>query len=147
MTTDAVDLRNSTSPGAPDRVGAGLSIKGELQGNQDLIVEGVVEGPIHLADHTLTIGSGGNVSSDVVAREIVVHGRIKGNLRATGRIEIKKDGSVIGDLTTACILIEDGASVKGSIEIDPEAAAAEPGKATRARAATATGQARSGDTK
>lgn len=146
MSTDAVDPKNSTPAATPDRVGAGLRIKGELLGNEDLVVEGTVEGPIHLADHRLTVGLSGKVSSDVVAREIVVHGSIKGNLRATQRVEIKKDGSVVGDLTTACILIEDGASVRGSIEIDPDTAATETGKATRARAARATGHAQPGNT-
>ena len=115
----------------------GLRIKGELSGNEDLLVEGTVEGPIRLADHKLTIGLTGKLTSNVVAREIIVHGSVKGHLRASERIEIMKNGSVVGDLTTARILIEDGASFKGSIEIDREAAAILPEKATQARAATA----------
>src|ERR1700676_5593847 len=59
-----------------------------------------------------------STTADVVAREVVVYGSVKGNLRARDRIEIKKDGSVVGDLTTARIMIEDGAYFKGSIEID-----------------------------
>jgi len=66
----------------------------------------------------LTVGATAKVTADIIAREVVVYGNVKGNLRAKDRIEIKKDGSVNGDLTTARIMIEDGAYFKGSIEID-----------------------------
>ncbi|MGD0963225.1 MAG: polymer-forming cytoskeletal protein [Candidatus Acidiferrales bacterium] len=98
-------------------VSAGLRIKGEISGNEDLLVDGRTEGPIHLGDGVLTIGATGKIASDVVAREIIVYGEAKGNLAAQDRIQIKKDGSVVGDLTTARIMIEDGAYFKGSIEI------------------------------
>jgi cytoskeletal protein CcmA (bactofilin family) len=144
MNTKAVGPGNSTATGAADCVGTGLRIKGELSGNEDLLIDGTVEGPIRLADHRLTVGLSGKLTSDVVAREIIVHGSVKGNLRASERIEILKNGSVVGDLTTARILIEDGASFKGSIEIDREAAVTSPNKTPQARAATAAGQAQSG---
>jgi cytoskeletal protein CcmA (bactofilin family) len=144
MNTNAVGLGSSTPAGAADCVGKGLRIKGELTGNEDLLIEGTVEGPIRLADHRLTVGLSGKLTSDVVAREIIVHGSVTGNLRASERIEILKNGSVVGDLTTARILIEDGASFKGSIEIDREAAAALPDKTPQARAATAAGRAQPG---
>ena len=69
----------------------------------------------------LTVGATAKVTADIVAREVVVFGNVKGNLRAKDRIEIKKDASVNGDLTTARIMIEDGAYFKGSIEIDKSA--------------------------
>jgi cytoskeletal protein CcmA (bactofilin family) len=138
MKTNDMEMGNSTQAGA-DCVGAGLRIKGELSGNEDLLVEGMVEGPIRLADHKLTIGLSGKLISNIVAREIVVHGSVKGNLRASERIQITKNGSVVGDVKTARILIEDGASFKGSIEIDLEAATILPDKPTQARAATAAG--------
>jgi cytoskeletal protein CcmA (bactofilin family) len=81
-------------------------------------VDGSVEGLIQLEDRKLTVGASAKLTADVVAREVVVYGAVKGNLRARDRIEIKKDGSVVGDLTTARIMIEDGAYFKGSIEID-----------------------------
>jgi cytoskeletal protein CcmA (bactofilin family) len=137
----------NTSDGAgADYVGTDLRIKGELSGNEDLLVEGTVEGPIRLADHKLTIGPSGKLTSDVVAREIIVHGSVKGNLRASERIEIMKNGSVFGDLTTARILIEDGASFKGSIEIEREASTNLSDQPTQARAATAAGTAQRGKT-
>ena len=73
---------------------------------------------IHLEERKLVVGPSAKISADVIAREVVIYGNVKGNLRARDRIEIKKDGSVVGDLTTARIMIEDGAYFKGSIEID-----------------------------
>ena len=104
--------------GTPARLGQSLHVKGEITGNEDLHVDGSVEGLISLEDRKLTVGPSSKVTADVVAREIVVYGTVKGNLRARDRIEIKKDGSVVCDLTTARIMIEDGAYFKGSIEID-----------------------------
>jgi cytoskeletal protein CcmA (bactofilin family) len=98
-------------------VGAGLLIKGQISGNEDLLVDGRVEGSVQLGDRMLTVGSTGKLAADVVAREVVVYGAVKGNVAAGDRIEIKKNGSVVGDLTTARIVIEDGANIKGSIEI------------------------------
>jgi cytoskeletal protein CcmA (bactofilin family) len=100
------------------RLGASLHVKGEITGNEDLAIDGSVEGLVHLEDRKLTVGASARLTADVIAREVVVYGNVKGNLRARDRIEIKKDGSVVGDLTTARIMIEDGAYFKGSIEID-----------------------------
>jgi cytoskeletal protein CcmA (bactofilin family) len=106
------------SSGGTARLGASLHVKGEITGNEDLAIDGSVEGLVQLEDRKLTIGASARVTADVIAREVVVYGNVKGNLRARDRIEIKKDGSVVGDLTTARIMIEDGAYFKGSIEID-----------------------------
>jgi cytoskeletal protein CcmA (bactofilin family) len=100
------------------RLGSSLHVKGEITGNEDLTIDGTVEGLVQLKDRKLTIGASAKVTANVIARDVVVYGNVKGNLRARDRIEIKKDGSVIGDLTTARIIIEDGAYFKGSIEID-----------------------------
>lgn len=107
-----------SSGGATARLGASLHVKGEITGNEDLSIDGTVEGLVHLEERKLTVGASAKVTADIVAREVVVYGNVKGNLRARDRIEIKKDGSVVGDLTTARIMIEDGAYFKGSIEID-----------------------------
>ena len=100
------------------RLGPSLHVKGEITGNEDLHVDGSVEGLVQLEDRKLVVGASAKLTADVIAREVVVYGNVKGNLRARDRIEIKKDGSVVGDLTTARIMIEDGAYFKGSIEID-----------------------------
>lgn len=109
---------STTSGGGTARLGASLHIKGEITGNEDLVIDGSVEGLVQLEDRKLTVGASARVTADVIAREVCVYGNVKGNLRARDRIEIKKDGSVVGDLTTARIMIEDGAYFKGSIEID-----------------------------
>jgi cytoskeletal protein CcmA (bactofilin family) len=92
-------------------------MKGEISGNEDLHVDGEVEGPIRLGEGKLTVGAAAKLTAEIIAREVVVYGKVQGNVRATDKIEIKKDGSVTGDLTMAQILIEDGAQFKGSIEI------------------------------
>ena len=109
---------SSSSSSGLARLGATLHVKGEITGNEDLHIDGTVEGLVHLEDRKLTIGASAKVTADIIAREVAVFGNVKGNLRARDRIEIKKDGSVVGDLTTARIMIEDGAYFKGSIEID-----------------------------
>src|ERR1700734_1814795 len=108
----------SNSGSGTARLGSTLHVKGEITGNEDLLIDGSVEGLVQLEDRKLTVGASAKVTADVIAREVVVYGNVKGNLRARDRIEIKKDGSVVGDLTTARISIEDGAYFKGSIEID-----------------------------
>jgi cytoskeletal protein CcmA (bactofilin family) len=139
MSTDAVRPVATTPAGSTARLGASLHIKGEITGNEDLHVDGSVEGLIQLDDRKLTIGASAKVTADLVAREVIVYGSVKGNLRARDRIEIKKDGSVIGDLTTARIMIEDGAYFKGAIEIDRKGeGAGSHEKPAFVRAATAT---------
>ena len=98
------------------------------------------------------MGASGKLAADVVAREVVVYGSVKGNLRARDRIEIKKDGSVIGDLTTARIMIEDGAYFKGWIVFDRTASGSEtdldkPAYSRTASASTATSPAHVSTTK
>jgi cytoskeletal protein CcmA (bactofilin family) len=118
MSTDAMRPMGATADRATARLGASLHIKGEITGNEDLVIDGSVEGLVQLDDRKLMIGVTATVTADIIAREVVVYGTVKGNLRAKSRIEIKKDGSVNGDLMTARIVIEEGAYFKGSIEID-----------------------------
>lgn len=118
MSTDAMRPLGATSDRSSARLGSSLHVKGEISGSEDLLIDGTVEGLIQLDERKLTVGTTAKVTADIIAREVVVYGSVKGNLRAKDRIEIKKDGSVNGDLTTARIMIEDGAYFKGSIEID-----------------------------
>jgi cytoskeletal protein CcmA (bactofilin family) len=99
-------------------LGSSLEIKGQVSGDEDLQVDGKITGPVSLGGQKLTVGRSGQLNSEVSAREIVVYGKVTGNLRARDRVEIKKDGSVVGDITTARISVEDGAYFKGRIEID-----------------------------
>ena len=102
---------------APAWLGPGLKIRGQITGTEDLQVECKVDGPISLGEHRLTVGPNAHVSGEITASEVIVFGEVNGNLLASDRIEIKKNGSVIGDLTTSRIMIEDGAHYKGAIEI------------------------------
>src|ERR1700747_1603646 len=99
-------------------LGATLEIKGKISGEEDLQIDGKVEGAIALQGQRLTVGRSGQLNSEVYGRDVVVYGKVQGNLRASDRVEIKKDGSVTGDITTSRISIEDGAYFKGRIEID-----------------------------
>ena len=121
MSTDAMRPLGGTADRGTARLGGSLHVKGEISGNEDLLIDGSVEGLVQLDERKLTVGATAKVTADIIAREVVVYGTVKGNLRAKDRIEIKKDGSVNGDLTTARIMIEDGAYFKGSIEIDKSA--------------------------
>jgi cytoskeletal protein CcmA (bactofilin family) len=101
----------------PAWLGPGIKIQGEISGEEDLQLECQVEGPISISGHRLTVGQNAHVNGEIVASEVVVYGEATGNLLASDRIEIKKNGSVVGDLTTSRIMIEDGAYLKGAIEI------------------------------
>jgi len=110
------------------RVGRTLSIKGELAGDEDLVVDGEFSGTIELGGHSLTVGAQGRVQADAHAREIVIEGTLRGKLRATERLVIARSGNVVGDLVAARVVIEDGAYFKGSIDIQ------KPGEEKPARA-------------
>lgn len=117
-------------------LGKSLQIQGELTGDEDLAVEGQVRGTIQLANHRLTVGPLGKITANVTAREVVVYGQVQGNIQAQDRVEIKKSGSVVGDLKVARISIEDGAYFKGHIDIQLRSAAG-PAAAAAAAAAPA----------
>ncbi len=101
------------------RLGSSLQIKGQITGTEDLQIDGKVEGAISLRGHQLTVGSTAQLNSEIHASEVVVYGKVIGNLHARDRVDVKTDGSVVGDISTARISIEDGAHFKGRIEIDP----------------------------
>jgi cytoskeletal protein CcmA (bactofilin family) len=98
-------------------IGKSVVIKGELSGSEDLYVDGEVEGSIDLKEHSLTIGPHGRVRANVSAREIVVHGKVEGNLQGSDRVELKRSAVQVGDIATQRIVIEDGAYFKGAIDI------------------------------
>ena len=98
-------------------LGKGLFIKGEITGTESLYIDGKVEGAINLPGNRLTIGRNGQVSANITAREVVVLGKVKGNVSATDRVDIRAEGSLNGDVSAARISIEDGAFFKGGIDI------------------------------
>lgn len=95
----------------------GLTIKGEITGTEDLLNEGLIEGPVKLADAALSVGEEGSVKGDIAAKQVVVFGAVTGNVQAAERVEIKSSGSILGDIASARIVIDDGARCKGSIDI------------------------------
>jgi cytoskeletal protein CcmA (bactofilin family) len=99
-------------------LGPTIFVKGEIHSEEDLQIDGKVEGPISLKGHRLTVGRSAQLNSEINAREVIVYGNVSGNLRSRDRVEIKKDGQVIGDITTTRISIEEGAYFKGHIEIE-----------------------------
>jgi cytoskeletal protein CcmA (bactofilin family) len=98
-------------------IGKSVQIRGELTGSEDLYLDGEIEGTIDLRDHSLIIGPNGKIKASISARDLVVHGKIEGNVTATGRVELRKSCSLSGDISTQRIVIEDGAFFKGAIDI------------------------------
>jgi cytoskeletal protein CcmA (bactofilin family) len=98
-------------------IGKSLVIKGEVTGSESLYIDGRVEGSINLSGNRVTIGRNGVVAANISAREIVVLGKVRGNLTASDRVDIRSDGSLTGDVIAARISIEDGAFFKGGIDI------------------------------
>jgi cytoskeletal protein CcmA (bactofilin family) len=98
-------------------IGKGLFIKGEINGSESLFIDGKVEGSVNLPGNRVTIGRNGQVAANITAREIVVLGKVRGNVNATDRVDIRAEGSLSGDVAAARISIEDGAFFKGGIDI------------------------------
>jgi cytoskeletal protein CcmA (bactofilin family) len=98
-------------------IGKSIVIKGEVSGSEDLTIEGQVEGKIELRDHILSVGSGGRVQAHIIAKAIVVHGQVTGNLTATEKVDIRENGAVEGDVVAPRVAIADGAKFRGSIDM------------------------------
>lgn len=138
-TTSSINLPPKETPKlAPEpradvgHIGKSVVLRGELTGNEDLYLDGEVEGNINLRDHKLVIGPNGKIRATISARDVVVHGRVEGNVNSTERVELKRSCTLIGDVATQRIVIEDGAFFKGAIDIkehrEPQESKAEPRK-------------------
>jgi cytoskeletal protein CcmA (bactofilin family) len=116
--TPAMPRVNTVStPQDQATIGKSLVIKGEVTGSESLYIDGRVEGSINLPGNRVSIGRNGIVSANINAREIVVLGKVKGNLVAADRVDIRNEGSLTGDVVAQRISIEDGAYFKGGIDI------------------------------
>jgi cytoskeletal protein CcmA (bactofilin family) len=120
-------------------IGKSVVIRGELSGSEDLFLDGEVEGSIDLKGHSLTIGANGHIRANVHAQEVVIHGRVDGNIRGTDRVELKKTAVLAGDIFTQRIMIEDGAFFKGAVDIQKAETKTEAKPEPRREAATAAG--------
>jgi len=98
-------------------ISKGLSIKGEITGSESLFIDGKVEGSINLNGNRVTVGRNGQVAASITAREVVVLGKVRGNVTASDRVDIRAEGALTGDVAAARISIEDGAFFKGGIDI------------------------------
>jgi len=98
-------------------IGRSVVIKGELDGSEDLTIEGHVEGKIELRDHTLTIGPNGRIKAQVFAKAVVVLGELVGNINASEKVDIRENGSVDGDIVSPRVAIAEGAHFRGSIDM------------------------------
>jgi cytoskeletal protein CcmA (bactofilin family) len=129
-TTPGFDARNPAgAPGEQATIGKSLVVKGEISGAESLYIDGKVEGSINLPGNRVTVGRNGQVAATILAREIVVLGKIRGNCQATDRVDIRAEGSLTGDVIAARISIEDGAFFKGGIDIRKPGVEAKNGQA------------------
>src|SRR5690242_13829194 len=119
-------------------IGKSVVIKGELNGSEDLTIEGHVEGTIQLRDHVLTIGPNGRIKAQVFAKSVIVLGEVTGNVTASDKVDIRDNGSVDGDIISPRVAIAEGAHFRGSVDMQRKGAAAQPPAKPAAAATTAT---------
>jgi len=108
-------------------IGKSVVIKGELNGSEDLTVEGHVEGKIELKDHVLTIGPNGKIKAQVFAKAVIVLGEVNGNVTATEKVDIRDGGSVDGDIVSPRVAIAEGAHFRGSVDMQRKGVVQMPG--------------------
>jgi cytoskeletal protein CcmA (bactofilin family) len=140
-------VKTTTAPIEQATIGRTLVIKGELSGAEALYIDGRIEGKITLPDNRVTIGRNGVVQANISAREVVVMGKVSGNIECSDRVDIRSEGSVTGEVSTARISVEDGAVLKGGIQVksgdqkqnqaQSKNETAKPAEAPKAMAATA----------
>jgi cytoskeletal protein CcmA (bactofilin family) len=107
---------------SPARIGKTVVICGEVKGSEDLIVDGRVEGTVSLAENRLTIGPNANVAADLTARDVLILGRVQGNVVASGRVELRAGCAVEGDIRALRLAVEDNAVFRGKVDLTQNAA-------------------------
>ena len=107
-------------------LGRSISVKGEVTGSEDLMIDGQVEGRIDLPDHVLTVGPNATIVADITVRVATIFGTVIGNITAREKIEVRKTGSVEGQLICASLLVQEGALLKGKVDAKGERHAAKP---------------------
>src|SRR5579864_5053267 len=112
-----VPVKTSSAPIEQATIGRSLVIKGEISGAESLFVDGRIEGTVNIPEHRVTVGRNGIVTADVNAREVVIMGKVHGNIICSDRLDIRSEGSVTGDVVVQRISVEDGAILKGSVQV------------------------------
>jgi cytoskeletal protein CcmA (bactofilin family) len=107
-------------------IGKSVVIKGELNGSEDLTIEGQVDGKIELRQNVLTIGPNGRIKAQVFAKSVIILGEVTGNVTATEKVDIRDNGSVDGDIAAPRVAIAEGAHFRGSIDMQRTAGKPEP---------------------
>ena len=97
-------------------IGGSVSVTGNVTAAGDLVIDGKVDGTIELGDHNLTIGETAAVVADLVAKDVIIAGKVKGNVLGSGRVELKKHGEVEGDITAPRFMMEEGAVLSGKVD-------------------------------
>jgi cytoskeletal protein CcmA (bactofilin family) len=115
--TSGATAATAIPTGEQATIGKSLIVKGEVSGSESLYIDGKVEGAINLPGNRVTVGRNGQVAANIMAREVVVLGKVRGNVQASDRVDIRSEGSLTGDVAAARISIEDGAYFKGGIDI------------------------------
>lgn len=110
-------VKASSAPMEQATIGRSLVIKGDISGAESLFVDGRIEGTVNIPEHRVTVGRNGVVTADVNAREVVIMGKVHGNVICSDRLDIRSEGAVTGDVVTQRISVEDGAILKGSVQV------------------------------
>jgi cytoskeletal protein CcmA (bactofilin family) len=110
-------VKSTSVPTEQATIGRSLVIKGEVTGSESLFIDGRIEGTINFADHRVTVGRNGQVAANINAKEVVIMGKVNGNVTCTDRVDIRSEGSLTGDVITHRISVEDGAILTGSIQV------------------------------
>ncbi len=97
-------------------IGKSLIVKGELTGSEDLYIDGQVEGSIDLQGNNLTVGPNGQIRANIIAKGVIVQGKLEGNIHATERVDFRKSAIAVGDVITQRVAIEEGAYFKGKVD-------------------------------
>jgi cytoskeletal protein CcmA (bactofilin family) len=113
-------VKTVTAPVDQATIGRTLVIKGEISGSEALYIDGRIEGKINMPESRVTIGRNGKVDASIQAKEVVVMGKVNGNIECSDRVDIRAEGSVNGDIATVRISVEDGAALKGGITVHSE---------------------------
>jgi cytoskeletal protein CcmA (bactofilin family) len=112
-------VKTVTSPIEQATIGRTLVIKGEISGSESLYIDGRVEGSLSFKDHRVTVGRNGVVQANIAAREVVIMGKVTGNVECGDRVDIRSEGSLTGDIISRRISVEDGAMLRGSVQLAP----------------------------
>jgi len=110
-------VKTVTAPVEQATIGRNLRIKGEISGSEALYIDGSIEGKITMPESRVTIGRNGKVDASITAREVVIMGKVTGNIECSDRVDIRSEGSLVGDVSTSRISVEDGALLKGGIQV------------------------------